>query len=183
MGGMKILGIDPGLGIVGFGLLTIDGHDESAWQSRWGTITTEKDKTDAERLVELYHDMKALLTETAPDAVSIEKIFYFKNAKTLVPVSQARGVILLAIQEARIPMYDYTPMQVKQAITGYGKSTKREIQEMVQRLLHLEELPRPDDAADGLALAYCHYQFKGRLNERIDQHESGLGKKASFSDS
>ncbi|MBY0404983.1 MAG: crossover junction endodeoxyribonuclease RuvC, partial [Cyanobacteria bacterium] len=141
---MKILGIDPGLATVGFGLIHFTQNSmpsaSSSVESQWGVISTSKDKSDSERLQEIFLDLSALLKEMTPDVVVIEKIFFFKNAKTLVPVSQARGVILLAIQLLGIPIFEYTPMQVKQAITGYGKSDKKEMQARVQQLLYLEKI-------------------------------------------
>ena len=109
-----------------------------------------------------------MVSHLAPDVVSIEKLFFFRNATTMVPVSQARGVILLVLQKFGVPVYEYTPMQVKQAMTGYGKASKQEIQQMMMQLLELEKLPRPDDAADALAMALCHYQSVERyqLNTR-----------------
>jgi crossover junction endodeoxyribonuclease RuvC len=170
---MKILGIDPGLGIVGFGLLDFAGHEASVGadfrpQSHWGVITTSKDRPESARLQEIYEDLTELVSHLAPDVVSIEKLFFFRNATTMVPVSQARGVILLVLQKFGVPVYEYTPMQVKQAMTGYGKASKQEIQQMMMQLLELEKLPRPDDAADALAMALCHYQSVERyqLNTR-----------------
>lgn len=166
--GIRILGIDPGLATVGFGMMTV--CPEQAFNKgdtpRWGIISTQKHKSDSQRLQEIYEDLSALLNELRPDCVSLEKLFFFKNAKTMVPVSQARGVILLAIHNYGAPVFEYTPMQVKQAITGYGKSPKPEIQEMLIHILGLPYKPTPDDAADALAMAYCHYQFEGRLNRR-----------------
>jgi crossover junction endodeoxyribonuclease RuvC len=168
---MKILGIDPGLGTVGFGLVEI-GATGSFEHSAWGTISTSKDKPDSARLQEIYHDLTALVERLRPDVVSVERIFFFKNAKTLVPVSQARGVILLVMDMFKVPLFEYTPMEVKQAMTGYGKSQKSEIQDMVMHLLALEKRPRPDDAADALAMAICHYHHIGRMElqrEAINQ--------------
>jgi len=163
---IRILGIDPGLATVGFGMITIDSSSDKVLDQQWGVVTTSKHLPDSCRLQEIYHDMTALLVQFEPDVVSMERIFFFKNAKTLVPVSQARGVLLLAIRQQNIPVFEYTPMQVKQSITGYGKSTKSEIQDMIMQLLTLSIRPRPDDAADALAMALCHYQFEGRLNNR-----------------
>jgi len=155
---VKILGIDPGLGIVGFGLLDVSSKGQLTALD-WGILKTHKDRTNSQRLLEIHTDLTALLVDLKPDLVSVERIFFFKNAKTLVPVSQARGVILLSIEHAGLPLFEYTPMQVKQAMTGYGKSTKQEIQAMVAQRLGLPEIPRPDDAADALAMAICHSQF------------------------
>ncbi len=168
MHSMRILGIDPGLGRVGFGLLEIVPTGDAPGMEgfgpcQWGVITTSKDKPDGARLQEIHDDLTELMTHLCPDVVAIERMFFFRNATTMVPVSQARGVILMLIHRFGLPVYEYTPMQVKQAITGYGKSEKAEIQNMLVDLLHLEKKPTPDDAADGLALAVCHYNHVGRL--------------------
>ncbi len=154
---MRILGIDPGIGIVGFGV--IDVTSLGVYENpEWGVITTSKDKSDGARLQEIYEDLTSVLHRYQPDVVSVEQIFFFKNMKTMVPVTQARGVVLLAVHTQGIPYAEYTPMQVKQAITGSGKAKKREVQEMVAQILVLGTIPRPDDAADGLGLALCHHQ-------------------------
>jgi crossover junction endodeoxyribonuclease RuvC len=167
IGAMRVLGIDPGLGRVGFGLLEIDvaedGQSERFGDCQWGIIATSKDKPDGRRLEEIHEDLTGLIAQLQPDVVSLERLFYFRNATTLVPVAQARGVILMIISRFNLPVYEYTPMQVKQAITGYGKSEKREIQEMLVGLLNLEKKPTPDDAADALALSVCHYNHVGRV--------------------
>jgi crossover junction endodeoxyribonuclease RuvC len=164
---MKVLGIDPGLGRVGFGLLEIvsqpDGRGEIYGPCQWGIISTSKDKSDGARLQEIHDDLTELVERLKPDVVAIERMFYFRNATTMVPVAQARGVIVMIMHRYGLPLYEYTPMQVKQAITGYGKSEKAEIQHMLVDLLGLDKKPTPDDAADGLALAVCHYNHVGRL--------------------
>ena len=164
---MRILGIDPGLGRVGFGLLEIvsqpDRQGEIYGPCQWGIISTSKDKPDGARLQEIHDDLSELVERLKPDVVSIERLFYFRNATTMVPVAQARGVIVMIMHRYGLPLYEYTPMQVKQAITGYGKSEKAEIQNMLIDLLGLDKKPTPDDAADGLALAVCHYNHVGRL--------------------
>lgn len=152
----KILGIDPGLATLGFGLVTFCAIRKTMETGPWGVIATAKTQSDGYRLAEIQRDLSQLIDDLQPDMVSLERIFFFKNAKTLVPVTQARGVILMVLHQKGIPVAEYTPMQVKQAITGYGKSQKREIQETVQQMLGLDKLPRPDDAADALALAVCH---------------------------
>lgn len=157
---MRILGIDPGLATVGFGWLEVNPRGKLA-QPHWGAIKTSKDKTDSARLQELFQDLTTLIEHVQPDVVSVEKIFFFKNAKTLVPVSQARGVILLVLENFSLPLVEYTPMQVKQAITGYGKAQKQEIQSGLMQLLTLEKKPTPDDAADALAMAICHAHHLG----------------------
>jgi len=157
---MKILGIDPGLSRVGFGLLV---HEPASLQSPkkliagpWGIIGTTKEKTIGERLQEIQKDLTELLEALQPDVISLERLFFFRNATTIIPVAQARGVILLVIESFGIPVYEYTPMQVKQAVTGSGKAKKAEIQELLIPLLALDKKPTPDDAADALALALCH---------------------------
>lgn len=166
---MKILGIDPGLGRVGFGLLDIvpltNGRGNPYGPCQWGIISTSKDKPDGARLQEIHDDLSELVERLKPDVVSVERLFYFRNATTLIPVAQARGVIMMILHRYGLPVYEYTPMQVKQAITGYGKSKKAEIQAMLIDLLGLDKKPTPDDAADGLALAVCHYNHVGRLHE------------------
>jgi crossover junction endodeoxyribonuclease RuvC len=161
---MRILGIDPGLGRVGFGLVEIDtSAGNSFGLCQWGIISTTKEKADGERLQEIHDDLTELIDHLKPDVVSVERLFYFRNATTLVPVAQARGIILMIIHRFGLPVYEYTPMQVKQAITGYGKSEKKEVQEMLIGMLGLDRKPTPDDAADGLALAVCHFNHVGRL--------------------
>jgi crossover junction endodeoxyribonuclease RuvC len=166
MQGMKILGIDPGLGRVGFGLLNIlpftDGPGQPYGPCQWGIISTSKDKSDGARLQEIHDDLSVLIERLQPDVVSIERLFYFRNATTMVPVAQARGIMMI-LHRYGLPVYEYTPMQVKQAITGYGKAQKAEIQTTLIDLLGLEKKPTPDDAADGLALAVCHYNHVGRV--------------------
>lgn len=156
------MGIDPGLATVGFGLIEVTAPDVMV-NPQWGVILTSKEKNDSSRLAEIYRDLTELVDAMRPDCVSLEKIFFFRNVSTLVPVSQARGVIMLVLEQFGIPLFEYTPMQVKQAMTGYGKSTKQEIQQMVGDRLGLEKVPRPDDAADALAMAICHYQTVARF--------------------
>lgn len=151
---MKILGIDPGFATIGFGLVEFTGPTPR--MLRYGAITTPPELDFSQRLVMIYNDMTELLQMLKPDAVSVEELFWGHNVTTGIGVSHGRGVILLAIAQAGIPIYEYTPMQVKQAVVGYGKAEKRQVMDMTRRLLKLERLPRPDDAADALALALCH---------------------------
>lgn len=156
---MRILGVDPGFGLIGFGLVqvaSIQGQKGVLHVEDWGTISTTIGLPDEQRLLEAYTDFTKVLDHFQPDVVAIEKIFYFRNATTIIPVTQARGVLLLALAQAKIPYAEYTPMQVKQAVTGSGKAKKPEVQRMVAQLLGLEKIPRPDDAADALAVAMCH---------------------------
>jgi crossover junction endodeoxyribonuclease RuvC len=161
MKSMKILGIDPGLGRVGFGMLsTGPGGGREIIAGPWGIIATTKDKSIGARLQEIQRDLTDLLDTLKPDVISLERLFYFRNATTIIPVAQARGVILLVIEAFRLPVYEYTPMQVKQTVTGSGKSKKAEVQELLIPLLSLEQKPTPDDAADALALALCHFNHR-----------------------
>ena len=151
---MKILGIDPGYGITGFGLL----HAERSQLRllRCGAITTPPNTDFYWRLGVIYNDMVQLLTMEKPEAVAIEELFFGHNVTTGINVAQARGVILLAVQQANIPIFEYKPMQVKQAVVGYGNASKHQVMDMTKRILHLEAVPKPDDAADAVAIALCH---------------------------
>ena len=151
---MRILGIDPGYGITGFGLIDADRGQFSL--VRCGAITTPAGMDFSARLEIIYEDMKQLLEVAKPDAVAIEELFFGQNVTTGIGVAQSRGVILLAISQADIPIYQYKPMQVKQAVVGYGNATKHQVMDMTKRLLHLEKMPKPDDAADAIAIALCH---------------------------
>ena len=150
---MKILGIDPGSGIIGFGLVE-KGRTISLVDA--GVIKTTIGDQTAKRLVELYESMKELVSELKPDVAAVEKLFFAQNITTAMDVSQARGVILLALAEQKIPIYEYTPLQIKMAMTGYGRATKAQIQEMVRVQLRLKNKPKPDDCADALACALTH---------------------------
>lgn len=150
---MKILGIDPGSGIIGFGLVE---RLKTPKLLDAGIIRTTIGDGDASRLVELYEGMKELIEELKPDVASVEKLFFAQNVTTAMKVSQARGVILLAIAESKIPVYEYTPLQIKMAMTGYGRATKAQVQEMVRVQLGLKNKPKPDDCADALAAALTH---------------------------
>ena len=151
---MRILGIDPGYGITGFGLL--DAERSRFTLLRCGAITTPPNTDFPWRLSVIYNDMVQLLMMEKPDAVAIEELFFGHNVTTGINVAQSRGVILLAIQQAGIPVSEYKPMQVKQSVVGYGNATKHQVQDMTRRLLHLQALPKPDDAADAIAIALCH---------------------------
>lgn len=150
---MRILGIDPGSGIIGFGLVE-KGRKPRMIEA--GIIRTTVGSSDAERLTELYSSMEELMAELKPDVASVEKLFFAQNVTTAMSVSQARGVILLAIAQQRVPVYEYTPLQIKMAMTGYGRATKSQIQEMVRVQLSLKNKPKPDDCADALAAALTH---------------------------
>ena len=153
-GRMKVLGIDPGYATTGFGLLRAERGQYGLLQ--YGVITTDKELPFAQRLDVLYQDIVRLLEVTAPDAVAVEELFWGHNITTGIGVSHGRGVILLAIAQSGIPLFEYTPMQVKQAVVGYGKAEKRQVMDMTRRLLHMQQVARPDDAADAIAIALCH---------------------------
>ena len=151
---MRILGIDPGYGITGFGVV-----DAERGQSRLvtcGAITTPAGMDFSARLEIIYEDMRQLLEKAKPDAVAIEELFFGQNVTTGIGVAQSRGVILLAIRQAGLEVTAYKPSQVKQAVVGYGNATKHQVQDMTKRLLGLEKMPKPDDAADAIAIALCH---------------------------
>ncbi len=150
----KILGIDPGFATIGFGLIASDR--QKVQMLRYGAITTPAGMPFPQRLGQIYDDMTELLELLEPDAVSIEELFFNTNITTGIQVAHGRGVIVLACQKFGVPIFEYTPLQVKQAVAGYGRAEKRQVMDMTKRLLHLEAVPRPDDAADGLALALCH---------------------------
>ena len=151
---MRILGIDPGYGITGFGL--IEGDKNQFSLLRCGAITTPAGMDFSARLEIIYEDMRKLLELAKPDAVAIEELFFGQNVTTGIGVAQSRGVILLAIRQAGLEVTSYKPMQVKQAVVGYGNATKHQLQDMTKRLLRLPAMPKPDDAADAIAIALCH---------------------------
>lgn len=153
---MRILGIDPGTGILGFGIIETSGRGGRPALVDAGVIRTPVKEDDAVRLLTIYEELTDIMTDNPVEAVSVEKLFFSRNVTTAMTVAQARGVILLCAQQQAIPIFEYTPMQIKQAITGYGKADKKQMQEMVRVLLRLKEIPRPDDAADALAAAITH---------------------------
>jgi len=150
---MRIIGIDPGYAIVGYGVVDYASGRFKAID--YGAITTKADKHFDQRLHEIHTDLGTILDEYKPEYMSIEKIFFTTNQKTAIDVAQARGVIILTAKMRGIRIVEYTPLQVKSAVTGYGKATKKQIQEMTARILALGTIPKPDDAADALAVAIC----------------------------
>lgn len=153
---MIILGIDPGLAIVGYGVInTLKGNSSVI---DYGVINTPKEDSVPTRLEKIYEGMLGLIDKFNPECIAIEELFFNTNTTTGINVAQARGVILLACKQKGLKMYEYTPLQIKQALTGYGKAEKKQIQFMVSRLLNLKSVPKPDDAADGLAVALTHAQ-------------------------
>ena len=151
---MRILGIDPGIAIAGFGF--IDKIGNKLVPVQYGCITTEAGTPQETRLMQVYDSAAALIDKYKPDAMAVEQLFFNRNVTTAFTVGQARGVIILAAAQRGIPVTEYTPMQVKQAIVGYGKAEKRQVQEMVKMFLKLSAIPKPDDVADALAIAVCH---------------------------
>jgi crossover junction endodeoxyribonuclease RuvC len=151
---MVILGVDPGLATVGWGVIAKEGGDNQVVD--YGHISTAKNLPLAERLVEIAKDVGELLEKYQPDEAAMEELFFYNNQKTALDVAQARGVILLTLRRFGVTVAGYTPLEVKQALTNYGQADKKQIQEMTKILLHLPSIPRPDDAADALAIALCH---------------------------
>ena len=151
---MRILGIDPGVAIVGFGLIESDRGTLRMLQ--YGAITSPAGLPLATRLAQINRDIEELIGTFRPDEISVEELFFSKNITTGIAVAHARGVILCAAEKKKIPIYEYTPMQVKQAVAGYGLADKKQVMDMTRRLLKLKSVPRPDDAADALAIALCH---------------------------
>ncbi|MEE1321652.1 MAG: crossover junction endodeoxyribonuclease RuvC [Acutalibacteraceae bacterium] len=159
---MMILGIDPGYAIVGYGL--IDYRNNHFTVVDYGAILTDAGTPFNERLEKIYDSLVAIVERYKPEAMSVEKVFYNSNAKTVIDVSQARGVIMLAAQKNKVPVFEYTPLQVKQSVVGYGRAEKKQIQEMTRRILALDKIPKPDDTADALAMAICHAHSSGSLS-------------------
>ncbi len=151
---MKIVGIDPGYAIVGYGV--VDFTNNKFTTLDYGVVTTEAKTPFEDRLLKVYIEIREILKKYNPDALAIERLYFTSNQKTAIDVAQARGVIVLAARSLEIPVYEYTPLQVKQAVVGYGKALKKQVMEMTRILLKLEHIPKPDDAADALAIAVCH---------------------------
>lgn len=156
---MVVMGIDPGYAIVGWGAVANKGINYKPLG--FGAITTDAETDFNKRLQIIYDDMYSLLKRCRPDALAIERLYFTTNQKTAIMVAEARGVILLSAQKQNIPIFEYTPLQVKTAVTGYGKAKKPQVMEMTRRLLNLKEVPKPDDTADALAIAICHLQSAG----------------------
>ncbi len=164
---MKILGIDPGYGITGFGLVEVQQGQFRLL--RCGAITTPAGMDFSARLEIIYEDMRQLLELSKPDVVAIEELFFGQNVTTGIGVAQSRGVILLAIRQAGLEVYSYKPMQVKQSVVGYGNATKHQVMDMTKRLLRLDAMPKPDDAADAIAIALCHGRSSTSLLARMQK--------------
>lgn len=162
---MRILGIDPGYAIVGYGVLDYQNNKFSVVD--FGAITTPAGMDFNRRLEIIYDEMEVIIKKHKPEAMAIEKLFYNTNAKTVIDVGQARGVIMLAAQKNQLPAFEYTPLQVKQSVVGYGRAEKKQVQEMTKLMLHLESVPKPDDTADALAMAICHAHTGSSLMNKL----------------
>ena len=169
---MRILGIDPGYGITGFGL--VEAQRGQFQLLSCGAITTPANTDFSWRLEVIYNDMVELLRVSKPDVVAIEELFFGQNVTTGIGVAQSRGVILLAIRQAGVPVYSYKPAQVKQALVGYGSASKHQMQDMTKRLLHLNAMPKPDDAADAIAIALCHGRSSTSLLAQAQKQQGGF---------
>lgn len=148
---MKILGIDPGMAIVGYSIVDFDGKNLQLLHS--GSIQTAKGERESARLLEIFNDITYIIEKYNPDVCAIEKLFFFRNQTTVMPVAHARGVILTVLEQHNIPIFEYTPMEVKQILTGYGRASKKEVEQMVKISLDSEKLPKLDDTIDSIAIA------------------------------
>jgi crossover junction endodeoxyribonuclease RuvC len=157
----KILGIDPGTGIMGWGLIEKD--KSQILPLKYGCILTKANSPRADRLLHIFSSLCDIIEKNKPDEFAIEELFFFKNEKTVISVAEARGVAIVAAKKFDLPVYEYTPLQVKQALTGYGRADKKQMQEMVRLTCKLKDCPKPDDAADALAVAICHAQSNLKL--------------------
>ncbi|MDA2935745.1 crossover junction endodeoxyribonuclease RuvC [Patescibacteria group bacterium AH-259-L05] len=159
---MTILGIDPGIAITGYGIIKTAKNNQ-LFMIEYGCIRTSKEDEHADRLFKIYTDLRKILKKYKLDTIAIENIYFAKNVKTAMKVSEARGVVVLACSQSRAQIFEFTPLQVKQSLTGYGRATKVQVQKMVKLILELEDIPKPDDAADALAVAITCIQTKKYL--------------------
>ena len=165
---MLVLGVDPGTAITGYGLVRQVPEGDQLEAVAYGAITTPSDWAMPERLQRIYRDLTVLIREHHPTEAAVEQLFFSRNVKTALAVGQARGVILLALAEGGLPVHEYTPLQVKQSVVGYGRAEKAQVQELVRLLLGLDAVPQPDDAADALAIAICHLH-SARMNSLMER--------------
>ncbi|NLM60531.1 MAG: crossover junction endodeoxyribonuclease RuvC [Clostridiales bacterium] len=163
---MIILGIDPGMATVGYGIVNYDRNVFRVIQ--YGVIKTEAGLPASTRLLEISNDIGTLIETYKPDCAAVEELFFNSNHKTGIQVAQSRGVILLECCRRNVPLYEYTPLQVKQAVVGYGRAEKKQVMEMTRLILKLDKIPKPDDAADALAIAICHGHSSGVQGKHID---------------
>jgi crossover junction endodeoxyribonuclease RuvC len=152
---MRIIGIDPGTGILGFGVIDVTAQNKATLVDG-GVITTPVKQADSVRLLTIYEELSEIIQTHKPEVMAVEKLFFAQNVTTAMSVAQARGVVLLCGEQKSLSLFEYTPLQIKQALTGYGRADKKQIQEMVRIMLSLREIPKPDDCADALAVAICH---------------------------
>lgn len=164
---MIILGIDPGYAIVGYGVLKYEGNRFTIVE--YGAITTPAGMPFEKRLSLIYQGLNEIMDRTKPEAMSIEKLFYNNNAKTVIDVAQARGVTILAAENHGLKIQEFTPLQVKQSVVGYGRAEKKQVQEMTRMILKLDKIPKPDDTADALAMAICYAHCSGSILGRLNQ--------------
>lgn len=167
---MVILGIDPGYAIVGYGIIQYEANRFRVID--YGAITTSAGTPFEHRLEIIFDGLNSLMEKYRPEALSIEKLFYNSNAKTVIDVAQARGVTVLAAHKHHMPIFEYTPLQVKQSVVGYGRAEKKQVQEMTRVILKLEKIPKPDDTADALAMAICHAHTSGSLMGKLNNLRS-----------
>jgi crossover junction endodeoxyribonuclease RuvC len=163
---MRVLGLDPGLAITGYGIVDSDGQALSS--VTYGVIRTPAKTPHADRLATIHQELTRLINEHEPDLAAVEQLFFCTNVRTAMIVGEARGVLLLTLALADMTIAEYTPLQIKQAVTGYGQASKDQVQQMVQLLLELDETPRPDDAADALAVSICHHHT-ARMDALLNQ--------------
>lgn len=168
---MVILGVDPGYATIGYGVLDYSGSHFTVLD--YGAVTTPAHTPFPRRLAQVYDGICELAQRYHPQALSVEKLYFNTNTTTAIDVAQARGVIVLAVQQLGIPVFEYTPLQVKQAVVGYGRAEKLQVMEMTRRMLNLQKMPRPDDAADALAMAVCHAHCSGSLMAGLQARLSG----------
>ena len=160
---MRIIGIDPGYAIVGFGVIEYERQVFNVID--YGAITTDADTEFNTRLLEIYDDTCLIFDRYKPDAMAIERLYFTSNQKTAIAVAEARGIVLLAARQRNIEIFEYTPLQVKSSVTGYGKAVKKQVQELTKNILKLPEIPKPDDTADALAIAVCHaHSYNSQLS-------------------
>ncbi|MBR6015292.1 MAG: crossover junction endodeoxyribonuclease RuvC [Firmicutes bacterium] len=168
---MRILGIDPGYAIMGWGIVDMQGNHFTPLA--YDSITTSKDMEPVDRLKCIYNELMGIIAEYAPESASIEQLFFNTNATTGIMVAEARGVAMLACANSGVQVYEYTPLQIKQALTGHGRAEKKQMQEMVRMFLNLEKVPKPDDTADALAAAICH-GHSGTYLDRMKKIRKGI---------
>jgi len=155
---MRVIGIDPGTATTGYGIL--ENRNRRLELLEYGCILTQKNKPTALRLLEIYQDLTKLIKKYRPQIIAVESVFFYNNVKTAIAVAQARGVVLLCGEQQKLKLQEFTPLQIKNSLTGYGKAEKKQVQYMVMKLLGLERVPKPDDAADALAVAICASSFR-----------------------